>query len=60
MQVTIDKDGCIACGLCVNNCPDVFRFGGDGKAEPFGDPAGYEHDVADAAASCPVNVIRVD
>ena len=26
MQVTIDKDGCIACGLCVRNCPNEAIF----------------------------------
>ena len=32
-NVKVDKDLCIACGLCVGTCPSVFSFGDDGKAE---------------------------
>ena len=60
MKVDIDKEGCIACGMCVNICPEVFRFGGDGKAEPYADAQGHEAEVAEAADSCPVSVISYE
>ena len=32
MTVLIDQDGCIACGQCMQICPEVFKEGEDGKA----------------------------
>lgn len=53
----VDREACISCGLCVSNCPGVFRFGENGKAECF-DPAGAsEEDVQAAIDGCPVQCI---
>mgnify|MGYP002551106464 CR=1 FL=1 len=32
MKVTLDHEGCIGCGLCVNQCPDVFSMTDEGVA----------------------------
>ena len=26
MHITIERDGCISCGLCEETCPSVFRI----------------------------------
>lgn len=60
MKVTIDADLCIACGLCEESVPDVFRLG-DEVAEVIVDevPADLEESVRGAASDCPVSAIIV-
>jgi ferredoxin len=54
----VDKDECISCGICKNNCPQVFRFDARGKAECY-DPNGAPEEVIqrDAIDLCPVSCI---
>ena len=33
MHVSIERSGCISCGLCASTCPEVFRIGDDGTAD---------------------------
>lgn len=33
MHITIERDGCISCGLCEGTCPSVFRIAEDGLAK---------------------------
>ncbi len=56
------EEGCIACGLCVNTCEEVFDFGEDGLAYVKKSPeAGEEETLVIAAAeSCPVSVISFE
>ena len=60
MKVTIEE-GCIACGLCVEICPTVFKMG-DEVAEVITVEvsADCEDDVKQAAEDCPVEVIIVE
>ncbi len=62
MIATIDRDGCIGCGLCAATCPAVFRMADDGLAEVYVDtvPADAENDAVDAQDTCPVAVITVE
>jgi ferredoxin len=62
MKAVIDRDGCIACGLCADTCPEVFRMAEDGLAEAYVDevPKEQEDAAAEAAEDCPVNVISVE
>lgn len=60
MQVNIDRDGCISCGLCEGTCPEVFRIADDGLAEVYHQPDTEDQEAAaqDAAGGCPVSVIH--
>lgn len=62
MKASIDRDGCILCGLCASTCPDVFRMGDDGPAEAYVDtvPAESEGAVLEAVEGCPVSVIHAE
>lgn len=61
MKVTIDRDGCIGCGLCAATCPEVFRLAEDGLAEVYAPPSEETADqVRKAAEKCPVSVIKVE
>lgn len=62
MRATIDRSGCIGCGLCADTCPDVFRIDDEGLAEVYTDPIPEDaEDLAqEAADNCPVSVIAVE
>lgn len=61
MKANVDKSGCIACELCVQICPEVFRIGDDGLAEAY---AQVSQDAAQQAIEardlCPVSVIDIE
>jgi len=62
MKASIDRDGCISCGLCESTCPEVFRMAEDGLAEVYTDPvpAAVESTAIEAQEGCPVSVITVE
>lgn len=62
MKASIDRDGCISCGLCVATCPKVFRMAEDDYAEVYVNtvPEDAEADALEAQDGCPTAVIRVE
>ncbi|MDD4565293.1 MAG: ferredoxin [Eubacteriales bacterium] len=62
MKATIDRTGCIGCGLCPDICPEVFQMADDGLAEVIAAeiPTDAEGNAQEAAESCPVSVIVVE
>jgi len=62
MKASIDRDGCISCGVCESTCPEVFRMDGDGYAEVIVDtiPESAEQTAIGAQENCPVSVITVE
>lgn len=61
MKVTIDRSGCIGCGLCAETCPEVFRMNDDGFAEVYARPdENSKGAAAEAAENCPVSVIKAE
>lgn len=61
MKVSVDRDGCIACGLCCSICDSVFELDGEGLSSVKKQPDAGEYAAAkEAAESCPVSVIHID
>ena len=61
MKVTIDRSGCIGCGLCAGTCPEVFRMDDEGRAEVYAQPdKDSEAAAAQAEEGCPASVIRTE
>lgn len=62
MKAKIDREGCIACELCVDTCPEVFQMADDGYAEVIVDeiPAEAEDSAKEAEDGCPESVIHVE
>lgn len=62
MKATIDRPGCIGCGLCPSICPEVFQMADDGLAEVIVDeiPADSQGTAVEAQENCPVSVISVE
>ena len=55
------EEGCIACGMSENNCPEVFKVDEelDSSTVIKGvDFSLYEDQIKEAAEGCPVEVIR--
>ena len=61
LKAVVDKDTCIACGLCPSICPEVFEMEDDGKAGTVTDsvPEDVQDSAKEAEESCPVNAISV-
>ena len=61
MKATIDRPGCISCGLCVDTCPDVFRMADDGLAEVYAEVTdSLRESATEARDNCPVSVISLE
>ena len=70
-KITIDREGCISCGVCWSECPECFEEGEDGLSQVVetyrvdGDlaegevPADLVDCATEAADLCPVAVIEV-
>ncbi len=57
------EDGCIACNLSQDTCPQVFEIpAGSNTAvvKPDADLVRNEKAIKEAAAACPVNVIQFE
>lgn len=61
MRLVVDLDLCIGCGVCEQECPELFEVGDDGLAHAIVDDPGPElFDCAGAAEEiCPVDAISI-
>ena len=60
MKVKVEEELCTGCGLCADNCSEVFELTDD-VAQVIIDEVPPEHEdcVKDAADDCPVEAITI-
>lgn len=60
MNLKVDKDKCIGCGMCVSTCEEVFDFDDDNQAEVIQKPVAEENieDATLAMEGCPTGAIE--
>jgi len=58
-KVSVD-DTCIACGACVEICPEVFELEGDIASVKTGANLSLNEKIIEAAEACPVEAIHYD
>ncbi len=54
------EDGCTACGLCEEICPEVFKLEDLATVKAGVNFNDYEAQIKEAAESCPVEVIKYE
>ena len=61
MKAMVDKETCIGCGVCQEECPGVFSMEGDDKAVAIkGEiPADQMDSAMSAKDVCPVEAITI-
>ncbi len=60
MKAVVDNELCIGCGLCVDNCPQIFKMDGD-KAVVIAEISDATKDSAQKAKEeCPVEAITIE
>ena len=60
MKVSINKEDCVGCGLCTDDCPDVFEMLEDVAAVKVEEvPENLVNAVKEAAENCPVDAIII-
>ncbi len=57
-KITVDASTCVGCGLCEQNCPEVFKVEGDGIAYVKASSCSV-HNLSEVAEQCPVSAIQV-
>lgn len=59
MEVRIDRDNCIGCGLCEELCPEVFALDDEYIATVKKQPTQLTDNLQEAADSCPTGAIEI-
>jgi ferredoxin len=61
MKVSVDKETCSGCGVCVDICPDVFEMEDEVARAKVNDvPPEFKDAVKESAEACPVEAIIVE
>jgi ferredoxin len=59
IEVTVDRDACIGCGLCAVLAPHVMRMDSEGKADVLKSPLEWSRAEGDFVHQCPTDAIHV-
>ncbi|HKI89778.1 MAG TPA: ferredoxin [Draconibacterium sp.] len=54
------EEGCTACGLCEELCPEVFTVDDEASVIEGVNYSDFEDQIKDAAENCPVEVIQYE
>jgi len=54
------EEGCTACGLCQDTCPEVFVVEDQARVIDGINYSDFEAQIKEAAESCPVEVIKYE
>ncbi len=54
------EEGCTACGLCEEICPEVFKMEDEATVIEGVNFSDYEAGIEEAAENCPVEVIKFE
>jgi ferredoxin len=61
MRVTVDEDTCIGCGLCAEECSEVFEMNDDKVRIKVDEvPEDVVESCKEAAENCPVEAIQME
>ena len=56
----IIEEGCTACGMCEEICPEVFEMPDEAQVIEGADFRKHEDNIKEAAESCPVEIIKFE
>ncbi|MFA0815604.1 MAG: ferredoxin [Anaerofustis sp.] len=61
MKATVDRELCIGCGLCEQNCPSVFLLDAESKSTVPSETVSADDEdcVRQAQEDCPVSAISI-
>ncbi len=59
MDVKLNRNDCIGCGVCVQICPEVFELDEEAGKARVARQGGTPEAVREAVESCPVGCISV-
>jgi ferredoxin len=54
---SVNRGKCISCGVCIDTCPSVFRFGADNRSEVYDPEGADEKSIQEAIDRCPLDCI---
>ncbi len=60
MKTVWVEDTCVACGTCVEICPEVFELDGELATVKKGADLSLDGKIAEAAEACPVEAIKYE
>ena len=62
MKAKVDSNGCIGCGICEGDLPEVFVLGDSGVAEVIMDPieAQFHDQLQEVISNCPTTAISIE
>ena len=60
VSVSVDRERCTGCGLCVALAPEMMAMDGRGKAIAIGSPAEWSPADGGFVHHCPTDAIRVE